>query len=141
MHAGRGRPRCASTWPERAMSSPSGAWLSRAKRRGARLLSVGPPLRRCTMSRTFVIPTAAALAALVTAACDRPIVAPERAAPGLTALAQASSQPQGAAAGGTLTEPSAYEGRICELRFPGTPSRTSEFFVIWNLGHGILDEP
>ena len=42
---------------------------------------------------------------------------------------------------GTLTEPAAYNGRICELRFPGTPSQTSEMFAIWNLGHGILDEP
>lgn len=44
-------------------------------------------------------------------------------------------------AGGTLTEPAAFNNRICELRFPGTPSQTSEFFVIWNLGHGILDIP
>lgn len=80
-------------------------------------------------------------AALLTGACDRPIVAPQTAAAGLSVLAEASGPPQAARAAGTLTEPAAYNGRICELRFPGTPSRTSEFFVIWNLGHGILDEP
>lgn len=42
---------------------------------------------------------------------------------------------------GTSTEPTAYNNRICELIFPGTPSQTSEFFAIWNLGHAILDEP
>ena len=101
------------------------------------------------MSPTFVVPRralsavlmAAVLAAVLTVACDRPIVAPQRAASGLDALAEASAQPQDAAGGGTLTEPAAYEGRICELRFPGTPSRTAEFFVIWNLGHAILDVP
>lgn len=44
-------------------------------------------------------------------------------------------------AGGTLTEPVAFDNRICELRFPGTPSQTTEFFAIWNLGHGILNVP
>ena len=48
---------------------------------------------------------------------------------------------QGSALNGTLTEPAAYNGRICELRFPGTPSQTAEFYAIWNLGHGILDVP
>jgi hypothetical protein len=42
---------------------------------------------------------------------------------------------------GTSTELTAYNDRICELIFPGTPSKTSEFFAIWNLGHAILDEP
>ena len=42
---------------------------------------------------------------------------------------------------GTNTEPAAYNGSICELRFPGTPSQTSETFAIWNLGHAILDVP
>ena len=46
-----------------------------------------------------------------------------------------------AAAHGTLAEPAAYGGRICELRFPGSSSRTAEFYAIWNVGHGILDEP
>jgi hypothetical protein len=70
--------------------------------------------------------------ALMLTACERPVTAP---------AIQASSVAPGAPAGGTLTEPSAYNDRICTLRFPGTPSATSEFFVIWNLGHGILDVP
>ena len=42
---------------------------------------------------------------------------------------------------GTITEPTAYNGTICTLVFPGTPSQTSETFVIWNFGHAILDVP
>jgi hypothetical protein len=42
---------------------------------------------------------------------------------------------------GTGTEEAAYNGTICNLVFPGTPSQTSETFAIWNLGHAILDEP
>lgn len=42
---------------------------------------------------------------------------------------------------GTTTEPAAYNGSICELLFPGTPSQTAQTFGIWNLGHAILDVP
>ena len=42
---------------------------------------------------------------------------------------------------GTNTEPAAYNGTICELLFPATPSQTAEIFAIWNLGHAILDVP
>ena len=42
---------------------------------------------------------------------------------------------------GTSTEPAAYNGTVCTLVFPGTPSQTSEMFAIWNLGHAILDVP
>jgi hypothetical protein len=42
---------------------------------------------------------------------------------------------------GTSTEQAAYNGTICNLVFPGTPSQTSETFAIWNLGHAILDVP
>ena len=53
-----------------------------------------------------------------------------------------SSAPEGAATPqGTSTEQAAYNGTICHLVFPGTPSRTSEMFAIWNLGHAILDVP
>ena len=48
---------------------------------------------------------------------------------------------QATAGNGTISEPAAYDGRVCELRFPGSSSRTAEFYAIWNLGHGILDEP
>lgn len=82
--------------------------------------------------RTHTLLSSGALAALLLNACERPV-----AAPGIEALSAA----QTATAQGTLTEPAAYNGRICALRFPGTPSATSEFFVIWNLGHGILDVP
>ena len=53
-----------------------------------------------------------------------------------------SSAPEGAGTSeGTSTEPAAYNGTICHLVFPGTPSRTSETFAIWNFGHAILDVP
>jgi hypothetical protein len=52
-----------------------------------------------------------------------------------------SSAPEGAGSHGTITEPTAYNGTICNLVFPGTPSRTSETFAIWNFGHAILDVP
>lgn len=58
-----------------------------------------------------------------------------------TALSADVGATQESALKGDLTEPAAYNGRTCELRFPGTPSRTSEFYAIWNLGHGILDVP
>jgi hypothetical protein len=77
----------------------------------------------------------AALAALLITACDRPVVAPDR------ATIEASTVSPAAAQNGTATEPAAYNDRICTLRFPGTPSQTAEMFVIWNLGHGILDVP
>ena len=61
---------------------------------------------------------------------------------GSAAGASAASVPQDAGTSqGTITEPAAYDGSICELRFPGTPSQTSETFVIWNLGHAILNVP
>ncbi len=71
--------------------------------------------------------------------CAEP-VAPDasRSAASLSADIEAT---QPSALNGTLTEPAAYNGRICELRFTGTPSQTSEFYAIWNLGHGILDVP
>jgi hypothetical protein len=49
-----------------------------------------------------------------------------------------SSAPEGT---GTITEQAAYNGTICSLVFPGTPSQTSETFAIWNFGHAILDVP
>ena len=53
-----------------------------------------------------------------------------------------SSAPEGVGTShGTITEPAAYNGTICNLVFPGTPSRTSETFAIWNFGHAILDVP
>ena len=90
------------------------------------------------MRRRLAVPSLS-LAALLTVACDRPLVAPQEHA--LVGASGLSAAVENSAAGGTLTEPSAYNDRICELRFPGTPSQTSEFFVIWNLGHGILDVP
>jgi hypothetical protein len=46
------------------------------------------------------------------------------------------------AANGVLTEAAAYNGRVCELRFPGAPSPNADIYAIWNLGsHGILDVP
>jgi hypothetical protein len=76
---------------------------------------------------------------IVAAACSEKLpVETELTAPPAAALL--AVQPQ-SNAGGTLTERAAFDNRICELRFPGTPSQTSEFFVIWNLGHGILDVP
>ena len=48
---------------------------------------------------------------------------------------------QAKAGRGTLSEPAAYDGRVCELLLPGSSSRTAEFYAIWNVGHGILDEP
>src|SRR6187402_2778922 len=51
-----------------------------------------------------------------------------------------SSAPEGAGTShGTITEPTAYNGTICNLVFPGTPSQTSETFAIWNFGHASLD--
>jgi hypothetical protein len=53
-----------------------------------------------------------------------------------------SSAPEGAGTShGTTTEPTAYNGTICNLVFPGTPSQASETFAIWNFGHAILDVP
>jgi hypothetical protein len=53
-----------------------------------------------------------------------------------------SSAPEGTGTShGTITEPTAYNGTICSLVFPGTPSQTSETFAIWNFGHAILDVP
>ncbi|GLC28317.1 hypothetical protein [Roseisolibacter agri] len=90
------------------------------------------------MSRLVPILVAPALL-LGMAACTDPLAvdASPRAAP-LRAAAGAARAPD---ARGTLTEPAAYNGRICELRFPGSSSRTAEFYAIWNVGHGILDEP
>ena len=79
--------------------------------------------------------TLTSAAALLITACDRPVVAPERAAIDAAVVTQSTTQH------GTLTEPAAYNDRICTLRFPGTPSQTAQMFVIWNLGHGILDVP
>lgn len=83
------------------------------------------------MSRSSLVLLAPAL--LLVAACSEP-VAPD-------AYRTAAPLSVAAALNGTLTEPAAYDGRICELRFPGTPSQTSEFYAIWNLGHGILNVP
>lgn len=60
-----------------------------------------------------------------------------------TALDPSQATTSGAAATsqGTITEPTAYNGTICTLVFPGTPSPTSETFAIWNFGHAILDVP
>ncbi len=63
-------------------------------------------------------------------------------ASGLLAVTSHLPTSQGAGMSqGTLTEPAAYNGTICTLVFPGTPSRTSETFAIWNMGHAILDVP
>jgi len=60
----------------------------------------------------------------------------------LLGTASNSSAPEGAGTSqGTSTEQAAYNGTICNLVFPGTPSQTSETFAIWNLGHAILDVP
>ncbi len=67
--------------------------------------------------------------------------APARGRQGGFATRSRLRRQQSAGGNGTLTEPAAYDGRICQLRFPGTPSQTSEFFSIWNVGHGILDVP
>jgi hypothetical protein len=76
---------------------------------------------------------------ILAAACSEklPVESDLTASPAAALLAV---QPQ-SNAGGTLTESAAFNNRICELRFPGTPSQTTEFFAIWNLGHGILDVP
>jgi hypothetical protein len=52
-----------------------------------------------------------------------------------------TSSPGAATSHGTIIEPTAYNGTICTLVFPGTPSRTSETFAIWNFGHAMLDVP
>ncbi|HEX9109456.1 MAG TPA: hypothetical protein VF832_19580 [Longimicrobiales bacterium] len=74
-------------------------------------------------------------ALMLTAACTDTL---PREAAGPTAPLSALADNAGS---GDLTEPAAFNGRICELRFTGTPSPTAEFFAIWNLGHGILDVP
>lgn len=79
-------------------------------------------------------PMLLAPALLWMAACTEP-VAPAAKPPAASLSADVGTP------NGTLTEPAAYNGRVCELRFPGTPSQTSEFYAIWNLGHGILDVP
>ncbi len=89
------------------------------------------------MSRFTPILLAPALL-LGVAACTEPLAV--NATPPAASLS-ADVDTQASAQGGTLTEPAAYDGRICELRFPGTPSQTSEMYAIWNLGHGILDVP
>ena len=80
-------------------------------------------------------------AALAVSACSdgsRSPAAPT-AMPGTTSH---SSAPEGAGTSqGTSTEPAAYNGTVCHLVFPGTPSRTSETFAIWNFGHAILNVP
>jgi hypothetical protein len=49
---------------------------------------------------------------------------------------------QNAVANGVLSEPAAYNGRICKLQFPGATSPNTDIYAIWNLGnHGILDVP
>lgn len=73
------------------------------------------------------------------AACTEPLAVDARGP--VASRAAAVGAAQKSADNGTLTEPAAYDGRICDLRFSGTPSRTAEFYAIWNLGHGILDVP
>lgn len=74
-------------------------------------------------------------AALVVSACAD--VGRSPAAPtAMLGTTSNSSAPEGT---GTITEQAAYNGTICNLVFPGTPSQTSETFAIWNLGHAILD--
>jgi hypothetical protein len=90
------------------------------------------------MSRLLPIVLAPALL-LAIVACTEPF-APDASRPAAS-LSPDVAVAQRSAENGTLTEPAAYNGRICELRFPGTPSRTAEWYAIWNLGHGILDEP
>ena len=60
---------------------------------------------------------------------------------GTSTLLAATSHSPTSEGSGTITEPTAYNGTTCALVFPGTPSRTSETFAIWNLGHAILDVP
>ena len=81
--------------------------------------------------------------ALAVSACSEGGGAP--AAP--TAIQAAASDPSLATtrstqtSEGTSTEEAAYNGTICHLVFPGTPSQTAETLAIWNLGHAILDVP
>lgn len=79
------------------------------------------------------------LAALLIVACRESLVAPQERAP-IAASTVFAAAPN-SNAGGTLSEPAAYNDRICQLQFLGTPSQTAETFVIWNLGHSILDVP
>ena len=79
-------------------------------------------------------------AALAVSACADGGRSP--AAPTATLTTRNSAAPEGRETShGTITEPAAYNGTICEILFPGTPSRTSETFAIWNFGHAILDVP
>ena len=86
-------------------------------------------------------------AALAAAGCAGGSVNPvsPSASPASSSLAAAGPGPVGtqvtASSQGTITEEVAYNGAICHLVFPGTPSQTSETLAIWNLGHAILDVP
>jgi hypothetical protein len=90
------------------------------------------------MSRLLPIVLAPALL-LAAAACTEPL-APDASRPAASRSPTAASA-QKNSEHGTLTEPAAYNGRVCELRFPGTPSPNAEWYAIWNLGNGILDAP
>ena len=86
-------------------------------------------------------------AALGAAGCGGGSVNPvsPSASPGVSSLAAAGPGPVGsevsASSHGTIAEEVAFNGTICNLVFPGTPSQKSETLAIWNLGHAILDVP
>ena len=83
-------------------------------------------------------------AALGVSACadgGRSPAAPTTAQATASDPSHATTNSESASAHGTITEPTAYNGTICTLVFPGTPSKTSETFAIWNFGHAILDVP
>ena len=97
-----------------------------------------------TMQRLAIGCVCAALGAAGCAGGSVNPVSPS-ASPASSSLAAAGPGPVGtqvtASSQGTITEEVAYNGAICHLVFPGTPSQTSETLAIWNLGHAILDVP
>ena len=86
-------------------------------------------------------------AALGAAGCANGSVNPASpsVSPAVSGLAAAGAGPvdsqASASSRGTISEEVAFNGIICSLVFPGTPSQTSETLAIWNIGHAILDVP
>lgn len=90
------------------------------------------------MSRVVILLLAPAL--LFGAAACNDSVAPVANRPAASRSANVAPA-QETVGNGSLTEPAAFNGRLCQLQFLGTPSQTSEVYAIWNLGHSILDVP
>ena len=96
---------------------------------------------RLTMQHLAIGCVCAALGAAGCAGGSVNPVSPSASSGSSAAAAPGSVGTQVSASQGTITEEVAYNGAICHLVFPGTPSQTSETLAIWNLGHAILDVP